>query len=262
MPQSSLLKWLSTSQKSSKAAESVPAIKEQNISHDGDANPSPLKPTGEATEMDGLNATEQEKTNPISSKKSDPLPKNIEIRACTKSDIPSMKRITSLLLPIPYPEKFFREILDDPITNDLTLVALWYDSEPGVTAQKAQDAKIPVLIGAIRCRLLSSLPGTKDSATVLGDNPPMLYLSTLVLLSPYRSLGVASHMLQILIRRAVEDYGVDRVGAHVWTANTDALEWYRRRGFEEISREEDYYRRLSPSAAVVMQRSICAADLE
>lgn len=69
-------------------------------------------------------------------------------------------------------------------------------------------------------------------------------------------------MLDMLIRRAVEDYGVDRVGAHVWTANTDALEWYQRRGFEEVSREEGYYRRLSPSAAVVIQRSVGAADLE
>ncbi|KAF1827639.1 acyl-CoA N-acyltransferase, partial [Dissoconium aciculare CBS 342.82] len=187
---------------------------------------------------------------------------NIELRACSKDDIPALKRITSLLLPIPYPEKFFREILDDPVTNDLTLVAIWHEkrsSDPHETSTSNNPGGDgggggkATLIGAIRCRLLSSLPGTAGS-NILGDEAPMLYLSTLVLLSPYRSLGVASHMLRILVRRAIEDYGVSRVGAHVWSANTEGLEWYQRRGFEEISREEDYYRRLSPSSAVVMQR--------
>jgi ribosomal protein S18 acetylase RimI-like enzyme len=267
MPQSSLLQWLSADQKPSKATVPVPALKEQNKSHDKDATSSPLEPTREETNVDKSNATDLETRISISSKAPRPLSKNVEIRPCTKADIPSLKRITSLLLPIPYTEKFFREILDDPITNDLTLVATWRDDESSRTTAKTQESKTPILIGAILCRLLSSLPGTTppgtpSSSAVVGDDPPMLYLSTLVLLSPYRSLGVASHMLQILIRRAVEDYGVDRVGAHVWTANEEGLEWYRRRGFGEVSREEGYYRRLSPSAAVVMQRKVGAADLE
>ena len=72
----------------------------------------------------------------------------------------------------------------------------------------------------------------------------MLYLSTLVLLSPYRSHGIATHMLDILTRRAVYEYDVTSIGAHVWEANAEGLEWYRKRGFKQLAKEDGYYRML------------------
>lgn len=89
----------------------------------------------------------------------------------------------------------------------------------------------------------------------------MLYLSTLVLLSPYRAHGIATRMLDVLTKRAAHDYGVTSVGAHVWESNMDGLEWYRKRGFQEVAREYDYYRRLKPSGAVVVQRDVGVMDL-
>lgn len=89
----------------------------------------------------------------------------------------------------------------------------------------------------------------------------MLYLSTLVLLSPYRSHGIAGHMLQILTKRAINGYGVGSVGAHVWEANDEGLEWYRKRGFRGVGREDGYYRKLKPMGAVVVQREIGPSDL-
>ena len=89
----------------------------------------------------------------------------------------------------------------------------------------------------------------------------MLYLSTLVMLSLYRGHGIASSMLEIMMRRAVWDYGASSVGAHVWEDNIEGLEWYRKRGFHEVAKEEGYYRRLNPQAAVVVQRNISVLDL-
>lgn len=182
------------------------------------------------------------------------LPANVEFRACTKEDIPQLKHLTGLLLPIPYPESFYREIITDPLTNSITLLAVWHDDPAMKAKQKGR------LVGAIRCRLLAQIPGSIPIEEK-SYNKPMLYLSTLVLLSPYRSHGIASHMLQTLTRNAVEDYGVASVGAHVWEANTDALEWYRKRGFFEVGQEMGYYRRLNPQGAVVMQRKVSVMDL-
>jgi N-alpha-acetyltransferase 50 len=181
------------------------------------------------------------------------LPSNVEIRACTKDDIETLKRLTGLLLPIQYPETFYREIIDDPITNNITLVAIWHNIPPNTSADQG------ILIGAIRCRLLAPPPSV-DPAPMQKEGP-MLYLSTLVLLSPYRSHGIATHMLNMLTKRAVREYSVTSVGAHVWEANLDGLEWYRKRGFLEVGREGGYYRRLNPSAAVVMQKKIGVMDL-
>ncbi|KAK5725821.1 hypothetical protein LTR15_004011 [Elasticomyces elasticus] len=180
-----------------------------------------------------------------------PLPPNVYIRACTKADIPALKRLTSLLLPIPYPDSFYREILEDSLTNNITLVATWHDDPSTIGQEKGR------LVGAIRCRLFAHPHG----APAIAHEKPMLYLSTLVLLSPYRYHGIAAHMLRLLIVRAVEQYGIGSVGAHVWEANQEGLEWYAKRGFRVVGTEESYYRRLKPSGAVVMRRDIGVVDL-
>jgi len=190
------------------------------------------------------------------------LPSNVHFRRCNKEDIPQLKRLNSLLLPIPYPESFYREITDDPLTNDITLLATWHDN-PSLAVEGHEKGR---LIGAIRCRLLATSPaGTQSRADAVAieketGGKPMLYLSTLVLLSPYRSHGIASQLLHRLTQQAVDDYGVGSVGAHVWEANVDALEWYRKRGFREVRREKEYYRRLKPTGAVVVRRDVSVMD--
>lgn len=89
----------------------------------------------------------------------------------------------------------------------------------------------------------------------------MLYISTLCVLSPYRSYGIATHLLQTILVRAVKEYGVKEVGAHVWEANEEGLLWYAKRGFREESKEEGYYRRLNPQGAVVLKRAVGVGDL-
>ncbi|KXT08645.1 hypothetical protein AC579_9420 [Pseudocercospora musae] len=193
---------------------------------------------------------EQLPTPPSSSSKL--LPVNVDFRACTHDDISSLKRLTSLLLPIPYPDKFYKDIVEDPLTNNITLLAVWHDDPAMIGKQKGR------LVGAIRCRLLAHPQGEPSTRN---HDKPMLYLSTLAVLSPYRTHGIACHMLHILTKRAVETYGISHVGAHVWEANAEGLTWYRKRGFREVAREPNYYRRLEPQGAIVVQRDVGVMDL-
>lgn len=252
MPQSSLMKWLS---KPAAVTESppvpVPETKHESTEEHVDApTPPPLEETRQNHGRDHVT-----RNAPASFLKgSKPtLPPNVELRGPTKEDMPSFKKLNSLLLPIPYPESFYKEILADPVDKSITLMALWHDSPSDIGKAKGR------LVGAIRCRLFSHPPGeSKSKARIDG---PMLYLSTLVLLSPYRGHGIAAHMLDNLIRSSVEDYEITSVGAHVWEANEEGLEWYRKRGFKEVSREVGYYRRLKPQDAVVMLRDVGVLDL-
>ncbi|KAK4550783.1 hypothetical protein LTR36_000362 [Oleoguttula mirabilis] len=268
MPQSSLTAWL-------KKPAAVPQAPKDTVSTDETARtsekdaivkallPTPPQSTPEdsdgsehATRTEAISWSTGSKANPKVTRPS--LPPNVHLRKCTKEDIPAFKQMNSLLLPIRYPDSFYREILEDSLTNDITLLATWHDDPATKGKEKGR------LVGAIRCRLFAHPPcsSATDASFSSGSRKdgPMLYLSTLVLLSPYRSHGIASHMLNVLSKRAVEDYGINSVGAHVWEANADGLEWYRKRGFKELGMEKGYYRRLKPSGAVVVQRDVSVLD--
>ncbi|KAH7116785.1 hypothetical protein B0J11DRAFT_561143 [Dendryphion nanum] len=183
-------------------------------------------------------------TNPFAFQ---PLPPNVELVPLTEDLMPAFKRLNALLLPIPYPQAYYNETMMEP-HHSLTLMALWYtesviDPTLSSTEEPDQSANIvparkgkPRLIGAIRCRILPS---------------STLYISTLGLLSPYRSYGIATHLLHNIAVRASEEHGIKCITAHVWEANDVGLEWYEKRGFETIGKEDVYYRKLKPSGAML-----------
>jgi ribosomal protein S18 acetylase RimI-like enzyme len=177
------------------------------------------------------------------------LVKNITLVPCDKSLIPSFQRLNTLLLPIPYPQTFYKEILSDTTASDLTLLALWHDDPSTSTSSPGK------VIGGIRCRILP------DPSTQATPKDKILYISTLGVLSPFRSYGIASWLLHLLIERGIRNYGVNAVGAHVWEASNEAREWYKKRGFRETCLEGGYYRRLTPQGAYVLRREIGPRDL-
>jgi len=175
-----------------------------------------------------------------------------------KARLSAFKRLNSLLLPIPYQNKFYDEILTDPVTASVTFVAIWHDDDDdkkndtsassNAHAQDINATDQGKLIAGIRCRILTSTDTTEAH----------LYISTLTLLSPYRGQGIATHLLSAALSAAERgNHGVTAVCAHVWEANDEALAWYARRGFRVVGREEGYYRRLTPGGAVLVPAGGC-----
>lgn len=195
----------------------------------------------------------------LANKNLQPLISNITLEACTQANISSFKRLNTLLLPIPYPPKFYDEILSDSTTQSLTLLAIWRD--------KSLPAEQPGrVIGGIRCRLLSasaaSTAGLSTTSARRDSAPdPLLYISTLMVLSPYRHYGIATHLLSRITTFAMQQYKINAVGAHVWVNNEEGRAWYKKRGFGEDKIEEAYYRRLEPKAAVVVLKKVGVGDL-
>ncbi|KAF2258720.1 acyl-CoA N-acyltransferase, partial [Lojkania enalia] len=171
-----------------------------------------------------------------------PLPRNVKVVQLTEDLIPAFKRLNSLTLPVPYPPSFYTETMTEP-HHSITLMALWHSKPP--TNPQSSDTEKPLLVGAIRCRILPS---------------SILYISTLCLLSPYRSHGIATHLLQKVVMKAAKEHNVKSVTAHVWEANYDALKWYKKRGFEVVGKEEGYYRKLMPSGAILVRKVIGVGD--
>ncbi|KAF2830236.1 hypothetical protein CC86DRAFT_345273 [Ophiobolus disseminans] len=169
-----------------------------------------------------------------------PLPPNVEITSLTEELLPAYRRLNALTLPVAYPESFYKETMTEPHLG-ITLVAVWHST---ATHQSSEDASSdpPRLVGAVRCRLLPS---------------SQLYISTIGILAPYRTHGIAMHLLQAVVRRAVELHSVRSITAHVWEANEEGLEWYKKRSFEILEKEAVYYRKLRPQGAYLTYIITC-----
>ena len=194
------------------------------------------------------------------------LPPNVSITPPTAATLPSYRRLITLLLPIAYPASFYAASISPP-SDTFALLALWYDS----------PTSTPIVVAGIQARVepaalsLPLEPPTPASSSSLSpaqegkQQPPgeaqNLYILTLALLAPYRGLGIATALLSVLLALALSHHpSIQSVYAHVWEANTDALEWYVRRGFAVESLVAAYYRRLKPAGARVVRRAVRVED--
>ncbi|KAL8900635.1 MAG: hypothetical protein Q9207_005606 [Kuettlingeria erythrocarpa] len=217
------------------------------------------------------------------------VPKNFSTEPITATTVPSFRRIISLLLPIRYPDKFFAESVADVTPSSLARVALWHDrsrpakrkhedhvkdtGSPSISPNSADStvsgAAPGTVVGGIQCRH-EQLP-THPSLLISSQQPEQptketkgyCYIQTLAILSPYRSKGIATALLDAVITTLCVEEVYKRVVsiyAHVWEANEEALEWYVRRGFQVGDVVQGYYRRLKPAGARIVWRDLKVED--
>jgi ribosomal protein S18 acetylase RimI-like enzyme len=156
------------------------------------------------------------------------------------SHLPAIQRLTSTLLPVRYPDKFFSGSVDEILPAMFSRVALSM-SKP---------------IGWIRCRL-DPFPEPTSPPSNARPIYNQIYIQALCLLAPYRGQGVATALLESILKlRLLLEHNVASIYAHVWECNTDALEWYSKRGFSQVVMVDNYYRKLRPGGAWVVKKDL------
>jgi N-alpha-acetyltransferase 50 len=170
------------------------------------------------------------------------VPPHVEFASVSKENITQFRRLIGLVLPISYGDSFYSSIVNDATISSLTLVAYW-----------REDATSPQrMIAGISAKIIDEPEdgriGSHDKTTAT------LYVATLGTLSPYRGHGVAEALIRQIQLLAANDYKATSITVHVWESNDEARLWYKRRGFEEIGYEAQYYRRLKPSGAWLLER--------
>ncbi|RDL41017.1 uncharacterized protein BP5553_00996 [Venustampulla echinocandica] len=187
------------------------------------------------------------------------LPPQVTISLIQEQHIQPLRRINSLLLPIHYPDSFYHKILSPSPNPNFSRVIQWSDP------QASSEAKV---IGGIVCRLDPTFaPDSTPSTPSFVPGCYDIYIQSLALLSPYRSKGLAVAVLNDVISSvttatlSADGIKIAEIYAHVWTENTEALEWYGKRGFKrDVQPVIGYYRRLNPDSAWILRRRILPSD--
>lgn len=171
------------------------------------------------------------------------LPREATIRPVTTADINPLRRINALLLPVAYPDEFYRGTTDPAAWGNTSRVITW--------AHKGHEPKV---IGGVVARVEPIHAGTTEQT---------VYIRSLCILSPYRSLGLIGAAVDNIVATAVADPSLDvkTVSAHVWTENEEGLRWYDARGFKRDAQPVNgYYRKLRPDSAWLVHRDATALD--
>ncbi|RPA85349.1 hypothetical protein BJ508DRAFT_412134, partial [Ascobolus immersus RN42] len=164
------------------------------------------------------------------------LAHNITLQHPTQALLPYLSHLNKTLLPVNYPTKFYTSMIQHPTRRHLCLLA----SHPTSTRP----------IGAICCEFISlPSPPAKEK-----DESGWVYIQTLGVLSPFRSYGVGTGMIDKVMEEAKELMEVKGAWAHVWEGNEEGLRWYVNRGFEVHQKVVPYYKKLTPSGAWIVVR--------
>ena len=102
------------------------------------------------------------------------------------------------------------------------------------------------MVGAVCCRV---------DAT--DQNCRRLYIMTLGCLALYRRLGIGSKMVEhVLDYVKTKDNTFDSIFLHVQVNNQDAIEFYKKFGFEIVETRKNYYKRIEPPDAHVLSKNL------
>ncbi|KAL4074182.1 acyl-CoA N-acyltransferase [Scleroderma yunnanense] len=149
----------------------------------------------------------------------------VSFASLTSQNIGTVRKLHSVLFPIKYSEKYYQDILRPEYERFCQLV--YYNDIP---------------VGNICCRLEN-----RD-----------LYLMTMGILAPYRSRQIGSQAIQRIIEAASSHTKpkITRIYLHVQVSNEDAKRFYERHGFKEVDIHENYYKRITPRDAWILEKSI------
>ncbi|XP_063977210.1 probable N-acetyltransferase san [Diachasmimorpha longicaudata] len=149
----------------------------------------------------------------------------IELGDVTPHNIKQLKLLNQVVFPVSYNEKFYKDVLE---AGELAKLAYYND----------------IVVGAVCCRVDTS------------ENARRLYIMTLGCLSPYRRLGIGTVMVQHVLNYVKKDENFDSIFLHVQVNNEGAIDFYKKFGFEIVATKQQYYKRIEPADAHVLQKTV------
>ncbi|XP_022225888.1 probable N-acetyltransferase san [Drosophila obscura] len=150
---------------------------------------------------------------------------SIDLGDVTPHNIKQLKKLNTVVFPVSYNDKFYVDVLE---AGELAKLAYYND----------------IVVGAVCCRIDTT------------ENQRRLYIMTLGCLSPYRRLGIGTVMFEHILNYAEKDGNFDSIFLHVQINNDGAIEFYKKFGFEIVDTKEQYYKRIEPADAHVLQKAL------
>ncbi|CAN0877644.1 N-alpha-acetyltransferase 50 [Linum grandiflorum] len=155
---------------------------------------------------------------------------SISLDGVREKNLMQLKKLNTVLFPVRYNDKYYSDAL---ASSDFTKLAYYSD----------------ICVGAIACRLEK-----KEGGAVC------VYIMTLGVLAPYRGLGIGTKLLNHVLDLCQKQNNVPEIYLHVQTNNEDAINFYKKFGFEITDTIQNYYTNITPPDCYVVKKFITPTE--
>ncbi|KAL6980166.1 N-terminal methionine N(alpha)-acetyltransferase NatE [Sarracenia purpurea var. burkii] len=149
----------------------------------------------------------------------------ISLDGVRDKNLMQLKKLNTALFPVRYNDKYYADAL---ASGEFTKLAYYSD----------------ICVGAIACRLEK-----KEGGAV------RVYIMTLGVLAPYRGLGIGTMLLNHALDLCSKQ-NIGEIYLHVQTNNEDAINFYKKFGFEITDTIHNYYTNITPPDCYVVTKLI------
>jgi len=168
---------------------------------------------------------------------------NVEFGEITEENINELKKLNESCFPVTYNASFYREVASARHIPQLSKFA-YYNNQ---------------VVGAICTRVEPNIqyPATTTSTSTTTSTRTRLYIMTLGVYAAYRGRCVGTQLLESVLKyveQALMKHDVEEIYLHVQTNNVDAMQFYKRFGFEIGEKIVGYYRRIDPPDCYVIYK--------
>ncbi|CAN1164835.1 N-alpha-acetyltransferase 50 [Linum perenne] len=150
---------------------------------------------------------------------------SISLDGVRDKNLMQLKKLNTVLFPVRYNDKYYSDAL---ASADFTKLAYYSD----------------ICVGAIACRLEK-----KEGGAVF------VYIMTLGVLAPYRGLGIGTKLLNHVLDLSGKQ-NIAEIYLHVQTNNEEAINFYKKFGFEITETIKNYYTNITPPDCYVVKKVV------
>ncbi|KAK2661063.1 hypothetical protein Ddye_007596 [Dipteronia dyeriana] len=154
----------------------------------------------------------------------------ISLDAVRDKNLMQLRKLNTALFPVRYNDKYYADAL---ASGEFTKLAYFSD----------------ICVGSIACRLEK-----KEGGTIC------VYIMTLGVLAPYRGLGIGTKLLNHVLELCSKQ-NMSEIYLHVQTNNEDAINFYKKFGFEITDTIHNYYTNITPPDCYVVTKFITQPQL-
>ncbi|KAG8496950.1 hypothetical protein CXB51_008177 [Gossypium anomalum] len=161
----------------------------------------------------------------------------ISLDGVRDKNVMQLKKLNTVLFPVRYNDKYYADAL---ASGDFTKLVTLLLSNSAYYSD--------ICVGSIACRLEK-----KEGGAI------RVYIMTLGVLAPYRGLGIGTRLLNHVLDLCLKQ-NIQEIYLHVQTNNDDAINFYKKFGFEITETIKNYYTNIDPPDCFVLTKFITTSQ--